>query len=82
MIQPVSSDKIRYFVDEQGRPTDVLIDYETWRAMLDALEQFEDWAIAQAYIERRQSAPSPDALGLVRLPEPLDGEDVEDGGLD
>ena len=73
--------KIRYLVDEHGHPTDVLVDYETWQAVMEAMELLEDWSIAQAYLERRKSAENPADLGLTRLPDSLAEDDV-DAGLD
>ena len=71
MVVSVFSENIRYLVDEQGHPTDVLVDYETWQAMLSALELLEDWTTAQAYLERRKEAGSPERMGLEPLLEKL-----------
>ena len=82
MITYVPSEKIRYLVDEQGRPTDVLIDYEMWQAVLHALEQLDDWATAKSYLERRRKARSPEEMGLEPLPETLNDGDKKNAGLD
>jgi len=74
----VSSEKIRYLVNERGEPTDVLVDYETWRSVMDALELLEDLSTAQAYLERRKNADSPADLGLTRL---LHGLDILGAGV-
>ncbi len=79
MIMHITSEKIRYLVDEQGHPTDVLIDYEMWQTLLHALEQLDDWATAQSYLERRRKARSPEEIGLEPLPETLNNRD-KDGG--
>ena len=81
MVTSVFTEQIRYLVNEQGEPTDVLVDYKTWQSVMDVLELLEDWSTAQAYLERRKRSRSPEELGLERMPESL-AEDGVYAGLD
>ncbi len=80
MATSVFSEKIRYLVNKQGHTTDVLVDYETWQSVMEALELLDDWSLAQTYLERRKGASSPAEIGLTRLPKSL-AEDAIHAGM-
>lgn len=64
---------IHVVVDTQGRPTAVQIDWETWQRIVDALEDAEDVALAQAALAALDAAGgNPEKAGWLRL------EDLEE----
>ena len=78
-----SLESARYMVDPQGNRTDVVIPFETWKKLLEAwehliarLEDQEDRAILQEWLERR-AAGEKDTVTLAELEKEL----VADGLL-
>ena len=82
MMVTLTTDKVRYLVDEQGNRSDVLLNYDTWQEVLDALELLEDLTVARDYMARRKRASSPEAMGLIPLPKDLGKQNNDDAGMD
>ncbi|MCU0491979.1 MAG: hypothetical protein MUD01_10345 [Chloroflexaceae bacterium] len=56
---------VRFVVDEHGEPTAALLDIATWQQVVQLLEEAEDQGLVRSYLERRRTAATPEAMGLV-----------------
>ena len=58
--------KVEFVVSQNGETRGVFVPVAVWEAMLTALEDVEDLAIARDFIRRRTTARSPEDMGLER----------------
>lgn len=52
-------------VDPNGKPTGALLDIEIWQEIIRFLEELEEQNMVRSYMIRRQSAHSPEEMGLL-----------------
>jgi predicted DNA-binding protein len=63
-------DTLRFVVGTDGRPTAIQMDIETWRKIVEALEDAEDVNLArEALAELKAAGGDPDKAGWLRLSE-------------
>ncbi|HUV90535.1 MAG TPA: hypothetical protein VMY80_12845 [Anaerolineae bacterium] len=61
-------DTLRFVVGTDGRPTAIQMDIETWRKIVEALEDAEDVNLArEALAELKAAGGDPDKAGWLRL---------------
>jgi hypothetical protein len=61
-------DTLHFVVGTDGRPTAVQMDIETWRKVIEALEDAEDVSLArEALAELEAAGGDPDKAGWLRL---------------
>ncbi len=53
-----SNKVVQYVVDKDGRPSAVQISIETWEAILDKLEDFEDVEFIKSNLHRLREGPA------------------------
>jgi len=58
--------KVEFVVNQSGETRGVFVPVAVWEAMLTALEDVEDLAIARDFLRRRTTARSPEEMGLER----------------
>ena len=58
-------EQVQFVVGPDGQPTAALVNIGAWRSLMALLEEAEDQGLLRAYLARRQSARSPEDLGLV-----------------
>jgi hypothetical protein len=58
--------EVEFVVNQQGETKGVFVPVAVWEAMLTALEDVEDLAIARDFLRRRAAARSPEEMGLQR----------------
>lgn len=56
---------VKFVVGPDGQPTAALVDITAWQRVVDLLEEAEDQGLLRAYLTRRRTARSAEALGLV-----------------
>jgi hypothetical protein len=56
--------EVEFVVNQQGETRGVFVPVAVWEAMLSALEDVEDLAIAREFLSRRATARSPEEMGL------------------
>jgi hypothetical protein len=72
---------LHFVVGADGRPTAVQMDIETWRKIVEALEDAEDVSLArEALAELEAAGGDPDKAGWLRLEDVVRGWG-EDGAL-
>jgi len=52
-------------VDPSGKPTGALLDIEIWQDIVKFLGELEEQNLVGSYMRRRQSARSPEEMGLL-----------------
>ena len=55
---------VEFIVGRDGKPRAVVLDIAAWRALIDWLEDVEDWSIVQAALPRLRMGP--EKAGLLR----------------
>jgi predicted DNA-binding protein len=60
---------VEFIVDRDGKPRAAVLDMAAWEALIDWLEDVEDWSIVQAALPRLRMGPGKAGL--------LHWEDVE-----
>ena len=74
-------DTLRFVVGGDGKPTAIQMDIETWRKIVEALEDAEDVNLArEALAELKAAGGDPDKAGWLRL-EDVAKEWAEDAAL-
>ena len=58
--------EVEFVVNQKGETKGVFVPVAVWEAMLTALEDIEDLAIARDFLRRRTTARSPEGMGLER----------------
>ena len=74
---------MKFVVGADGKPTAALLDIDTWRALVAMLEEAEDQGLLQAYLAKRRSARTPEAMGLIpweHVEAELDALETNDDG--
>ena len=57
---------VEYVVDRQGATKGVFLTLEAWQAVLGALEDLEDLAVAKTYLRQRAAVQSLKEMALLR----------------
>jgi hypothetical protein len=66
--RPMELDTLQFVVRADGRPTAVQIDIESWRKIVETLENAEDVSLARkALAELEAAGGDPDKAGWLRL---------------
>jgi hypothetical protein len=66
--KPMELDTFQLVIGADGRPTAVQIDIETWRKIVETLEDAEDVSLArEALAELEAAGGDPDKAGWLRL---------------
>jgi PHD/YefM family antitoxin component YafN of YafNO toxin-antitoxin module len=52
----ITPKKIQYVIGSKGKPTGVLVDLKTWEAILEALEEADDIALAREALAKLDAA--------------------------
>jgi hypothetical protein len=58
-------EQVQFVVGPDGQPTAALVEIATCQALVARLEEAEDQGLLRAYLARRQTARSPEELGLI-----------------
>jgi hypothetical protein len=56
---------VKFVVGPNGQPTAALVDIVAWQQVVALLEEAEDQGLLRAYVVRRRTAQTPEALGLI-----------------
>jgi hypothetical protein len=58
--------EVEFVVNQRGETKGVFVPMAVWEAVLAALEDIEDLAIARDFLRQRATARSPEGMGLQR----------------
>jgi len=61
-----AAEQVEFMIDGRGRTKGVFLPLVTWQAVLEALEDAQDLAVAKEYLTRRTRARSPEEMGFLR----------------